>query len=331
MLGIVLLHMQLVVTYPFGASAVPLFFLISGYFMKPAANKIDYVKGRFRRLFVPYVFTSFMMLLCAVLTNIVFPSGSSTKAVAAEWIYAALYGAGDPYTEPFYIKSIGGIWFLLAMMWASVFMQWMIGRKRSWQVICVVTLFLTGVITPGLFWFPFSIQAGMCSTVYMYIGYLAREGLPWLQKQSNAVKGGFFLFCIAACVGFYEFFEDFWLVHCEFSHGIFDIIGSLGAGVCYLLISEVICRCFGILSKILAFIGRYSIVILCVHIIELEAFPWDKVVHALIAHGVSEYMASALWLRLFKLLWIAAATVFCIYCPVTQKVFGMKKSGRNQV
>ena len=113
MLGIVMLHMQLVITYPFGASAVSLFFLISGYLMKPIANKIDYIKNRLKRLLVPYGFTALMMLLCGVLANTIFPTGKSNGQVALEWIYAAFYGAGDPYTEPFYIKSIGGIWFFV--------------------------------------------------------------------------------------------------------------------------------------------------------------------------------------------------------------------------
>lgn len=326
MLGIMMLHMQLVITYPWGASAVPLFFVISGYLMKPIANKRSYTKNRLKRLLIPYGFTSLMMLLCAIFSNSIFPSDRSNGTVILEWIYAAVYGAGDPYTEPFYIKSIGGIWFLLATLWAALFMQWIIDRKWGWQIICVSVLFLTGVATSALFWFPFSIQAGMCSTVYMYIGYLAKEGLPWLQKQSKAVKGGFLLISITACVAFYRFFEAFWLVHCEFAHGIFDIIGSLGAVVCYLMISAVLSRHCNLLGKALAVIGKYSIVILCVHIIELEAFPWGEVVNALIAHGVSEYMASAVWLRVFKIVWIAAATVFCIYCPITRKIFGIKKA-----
>ena len=329
MLGIVMLHMQLVITYPFGASAVSLFFLISGYLMKPIANKIAYIKNRLKRLLVPYGFTALMMLLCGVLGNTIFPTDKSNGQVALEWIYAAFYGAGDPYTEPFYIKSIGGIWFLLATLWAVIFMQWIIEKNRVWQIICVTALFVAGAATARLLWLPFSIQSGMCSTAYMYVGYLAREGLPWLKKQGKVVRGGFLLFCVAACIGFYFFFEDFWLVHCEFSHGIFDIIGSLGAGVCYLIISAVISRYFRILGKGLAFVGKYSIVILCVHIVELEAFPWGDIVNILIDHGVSEYMATAILLRLFKILWIAAATIFCIYCPITQKIFGIKKHGRK--
>ena len=168
---------------------------------------MDYAKNRFKRLLVPYGFTALMMLLCGVLANMIFPSGNSNGRVALEWIYAAFYGAGDPYTEPFYIKSIGGIWFLLATLWSTIFMQWIIDRKRSWQIACVTVLFLVGAITPRLLWFPFSIQSGMCATAYMYIGYLARDGLPWLQKQSKVAKGGFFLFCFVSCVGFYRFFE----------------------------------------------------------------------------------------------------------------------------
>ena len=98
-----------------------------------------------------------------------------------------------------------------------------------------------------------------------------------------------------------------------------------------MIISAVISRYFRILGKGLAFVGKYSIVILCVHIVELEAFPWGDIVNILIDHGVSEYIATAILLRLFKILWIAAATIFCHFiAPLRKKFLGLKSTVGNR-
>lgn len=325
LVGTMIVHFQFVGLYPLGGVLITLFYVISGYLVKIHSDKKTFIKAKAKQLLIPYGVTALAMTICGAVSNVIFGNGESTGKVIVEWLYAAVYGAGDPYTEPFYIKSIGGIWFLLASFWGTLFMQYIIEMKRIWQLISVVVLFLIGVLTPKLFWFPFSIQAGMCAVFYMYIGYLVRENYSLWRKQNLIIKGIVLLVSTGIFAWFLLNFKGFWLVHCEFANGIWDIIGSLAACICLMVVAKLINRYGGILAVFLEKMGRYSMVILCVHIIELEAFPWGTVINAMISHGVSEYMATSIWLRLLKVLWITGATILCTKFKVTQRIFGIKK------
>ncbi len=334
MMGVFLLHFQFVGLYPLGGVLVALFYVISGYLTKPRPDKKVFIRARAKQLLIPYGVTALVMVGTGTISDVICGTGDSIGIVILKWIYAGLYGAGDPYTEPFYIKSIGGIWFLLASFWGAIFMQYIIEMKRIRQLICVAVLFLIGVLTPKLFWFPFSIQAGMCAVFFMYMGYLAKEAVPWLQKQKSLVKGGVLLAAAVAFIWFLLNFKGFWLVHCEFGNGIWDLVGSLGACIWFMVIAGLIDKIGGPLASLLDKMGRYSIVILCVHIVELEAFPWGPVVGAMISHGVSEYAATSIWLRVMKVIWITAGTMLCLHFDATRKIFGLaekKDERKNQI
>ena len=62
----------------------------------------------------------------------------------------------------------------------------------------------------------------------------------------------------------------------HFGRGVIDIIGSLCA--CYIII--IISKLLEIIkvSKIIERIGKESLLILCVHIIDLTFIPWDSII-----------------------------------------------------
>ena len=63
-------------------------------------------------------------------------------------------------------------------------------------------------------------------------------------------------------------------MHCDIGRGIVDVFGSMCACVVVIYISKMVEIKFRIAGKFLAFFGRYSLLVLCVHIIELDLFPW---------------------------------------------------------
>ena len=114
LVGTMIVHFQFVGLYPLGGVLITLFYVISGYLVKIHSDKKTFIKAKAKQLLIPYGVTALAMTICGAVSNVIFGNGESTGKVIVEWLYAAVYGAGDPYTEPFYIKSIGGIWFLLA-------------------------------------------------------------------------------------------------------------------------------------------------------------------------------------------------------------------------
>ncbi len=100
---------------------VPLFYFITGYFTDDRLPVKAFIKHKARTLLIPYAFTCMVIILLAALEYGLFFGVEAAWRAALDWSYAAAYGAGDSYTSPFYIKSIGAIWFLWASFWGERF------------------------------------------------------------------------------------------------------------------------------------------------------------------------------------------------------------------
>ena len=103
--------------------------------------------------------------------------------------------------------------------------------------------------------------------------------------------------------------------------GIGDIAASLCAcGILLVLFRELEeKRVPGI--RQLAFIGRYSIMMLCAHIIELNLFPWYKLQELLMILGIRE--DSCIYFIIGgKLIWSVVMTWILAHCSITRRIFG---------
>ncbi len=329
---VMIVHFEFVGLYSLGSAfSVPMFFILSGYLTKPQQDFGGYVKKRAARLMIPYAVTCAVIAVVATAFHILLRNEENPVRVFFRWIFAGVYGAGDTYTEPFFIPQIGGIWFMWAMLWGMIGLQLLLRLPKQIRWLVAVILFVAGTWTAEhCFWLPFSFQAGLCAIGFMYIGYVGKTLVPVYQKQSRLVKGLFLAVCVIGFGLFCYFFEGYWLVHCEYQHGILDILGSLCACVCALAASALIDR-YGHLSKlILSWMGVNSLVILCVHIFELVAFPWDRFAGWVVSLGVSEYLASALVVRLCKVIWITIASILCVRWNVTRRIFGLPVLPKKQ-
>ena len=302
---------------------VPIFFFITGYFLNKKQDLSEFIKKKARTLLVPYVCTCVVTILLAVIIEIL-RGGDNVIKVALEWCYASLYGAGDSYAEPFYIKQIGALWFLLATFWGSIFLRIALNMKKHLRIIFVLGLFTLGYWTSvHLFWFPFSIQAGCCATLFMYIGYVVKKSKDVYYKLPKEAKILGTVFAAAVWVDFMINFQSFWLVHCDIGRGIIDIVGCICASYMVLLISKGIEKVSNVLSNILSFLGKYSLIVLCIHILELNLFPWWRVVELLVGFGMPEMLTKYLVVML-KFVAIIVATFICSKMKMITNLFGMK-------
>ena len=155
---------------------VPIFFLISGYFLSDKLSVSEFAKKKARQLLVPYVVTSCCIIVGATLRDVL-ETGSLENVVydIKTWTVAALYGSGTiEYQEPFYMKQIGAIWFLLALFFALLIVRF--AMQYQYGFAGVIILAYVGYKTTTMVWLPWSIQAGMTAAVFVYIGLLARKG-----------------------------------------------------------------------------------------------------------------------------------------------------------
>ncbi|MCX4328753.1 MAG: acyltransferase [Lachnospiraceae bacterium] len=310
---------------------VPVFFFITGYFINTSLSVKDFIKNKTRTLLCPYIFTCLAIIILATLEYQVFMGSTAAKQAFWEWIYAAIYGAGDSYSQPFYIKAIGALWFLWATFWGSILMRVLLivqGRAAGTRIIMVLVLFIAGYWSRNLFWFPFSIQAGCCAVLFIYFGYLFRISKEFFKNMSVETKAAGTIFALAVWIDFIRNFRSFWLVHCDIGRGIIDIAGCICGCYIIMLISWYIGKHTHIISRSLSFLGRYSLFMLCIHNTELNIFPWQRVTQKLVEYGMPGYFQLYLIIA-GKLIVIITCTIACANCNIIRKIFGLPPTERK--
>ena len=254
-----------------------MFFLLSGYTLKKRALTREYVNNRFSRLMVPYFVTCLFVILmdivnCRVLYGDV-SVANVTRVTGTDLVRSFLAsGTMQPLgAVPVNIR-IGAIWFLPALFFSTVIVQFVFNRISDIrrQGIVFGLLFLTAYISKAFFWLPFSIQSGMMGAFFVWIGYWIREkrilsGLKW--QYYLAAQIVFFVGCITG-------YAEAGIVRAN----VIDIFWSPVVGLCGCLLIALISRKLEN-AKGLAYIGRISLTILCVHLFSLETLGryYDKV------------------------------------------------------
>lgn len=276
MISIILGHLGVIphIVYSFD---VPIFFIISGFFIDEQGSLSQFIKRRFRTLIVPYLITSTIMILAVMIKEIATSGDPLTSG--NYWLFAALYGSGANRYNPIPILGIGPIWFLLVSFFSCCLVKVLLKTKPYIRIPIIVLAFLCGYYTSKSIWLPFSIQASLCAALFVYIGYLIGQEKHLIQKMRKETK--FVCFTIMACIwiAFIYSFTTFWFVSCDFGNGPIDIFSSVCGCLVVIVISYFIEHHMGIVSKFLSAVGKNSLLVLCVHTISFNLFPTRSLIH----------------------------------------------------
>lgn len=304
---------------------VPVFFLISGYFISNSGTVSAFIVKKMRTLIVPYCLTCVVIIVLGTIKGLCLQGFGGAFHEAKYWIYASLYGAGDSYEEPFVIIKIGAIWFLLALFWGSIFLRISLNMKPVLRIAFVAALFLFGYYSRNWFWFPLSIQAGCCATLWVYIGYLFKESKQVREKFPPGSQYIVLLFSIIVWVLFIINFQSFWLVHCDIGRGVVDVFGSLCASYAVIQISRLISK-IPFISKALAYLGKYSLFMLCVHITEMNLISWEDFLNYLLNVLSIPKLPAYLILLVLKFGIIIFFTVLASRIKFIKRLYGFKEA-----
>ena len=207
---------------------MPLFFVISGYFISERLCSSDLLKKRIRQLLPPYVFTCFVVIVISLSKTLIgMLLGSSSlndfASVLINLLFASLYGAGTNHHAPFEIVQIGAIWFLLATISSNYFAKK--ADKIGHPIIFVSSMAIIGYATSKLLWLPRSIRCGMTATPFVYFGMCLKKS----RFFNKSVKEQFPLFTFSLCAWICEIiFSNSWMdiAQNQFPLGPLDFIGG---------------------------------------------------------------------------------------------------------
>lgn len=264
---------------------VPLFFLLSGYFY---SYKSGILRSKTIRYLKPYIFTTIALLLLDELKTLIFILFGKAETyelytTAIQWLLAGLYGSGSKsHFLEWNIPVVGAIWFLLALIWSIIIMQILQkARLTLWiQEVIVIALFTIGYLSAFYTWFPFSIQAGFSALLFIFIGYTVKQRQLKIYDKKEVILLAVILWIWSL---YYSYTNDFMsLVRSHFPDILHNILGACAASWLIICLCRNLSHKLPLASFFITF-GRYSAVVLCFHLLELNFMPW-KVIQLIIPY-----------------------------------------------
>ncbi len=248
---------------------MPLFFILAGFTFKSKPWK-DLLATSATRLLVPYLMVSLIWRIASTITWNLGPI--FTPDFFANWLADAFYGSGSYFM--FADHSIGAIWFLLALFVSRVAFNAIAKAFERFGVhVALQAVLMVALGYAGVKWYQsfgvLPLDADVCAygLMLMWFGYAVRaHGLSGLL--------GKWYFGIAAGVLWMLFANNSTL---EISVRVYDGFAFSTAGAlcgtwfaCW--ISHGIARVkqvpvLGLVERYLAFCGRNSMAIYCLHVI----------------------------------------------------------------
>ena len=325
MIAIVLGHLENAVinrvVYTFH---LPLFYFISGYFIDERATLSAFVRKKARQLLVPYYVTCLAYCLATILQNLI--HGIPWNLELMDNLLAMLCGSGASYETPLRIPRIGALWFLWALFWALVLMKLLLKCKPVVRAVAIAGIFALACWSEPRLGLPLSLQPGGCALLFVYLGYVLKKGLPALKKARipSAARIAGVALAMAAWLWFICTFTGFWLVTANVGRGLPDIACSACGCAIVVLLSRLISRHLRRLSAVLAFYGRYSLLFLSVHYIEMRRLSYQFLYPKLLAlMGLADSEGLFVAYRAVAKLALITALMLAFYrVPVVRRVFG---------
>lgn len=267
---------------------MPLFFFLSGYFLKEAdlQNKNAFCMKRVKGLYLPFVKWSLLFLL---FHNIFYQLNIYNSSYGFNGIVSSLYSPVD-YLKRFVQivllmqgeeQLLGGFWFLKQLFVASigtVFLLFLTGKKSDGsQRKYFAGLILALTVTGGLLAFNLSLPyIGISGNTFFTAAFILSGYL--YHRFESYIKYSFLLIIVAAVIvmlGAKVLPLTFWTIDGStyLYYYLIAIVGTFFTlGVSKFLMSTQI-------SKLLIYLGNNTMIILTLHFLAFKAVSLLKIYH----------------------------------------------------
>ena len=244
---------------------MPLFFILSGVFLSGKLEIRSFIRAKGRALLIPFAYTALVLIVLEFLWGVK-AGGLDASAFrrAGYTLISALLGSGS--ASVFGFGPIGAIWFLQALFIALVINRMVLSKHCLW---IVMFLAIIGAVSSRIVWLPFNIQSGFLASLFVFLGVRFKRFILASPSSLLCLVGALCLMaslmvkprnlCVVTCSGNLLFY-------------------CLSPLIVYFVL--VVARgldTIPLLRHIFTFFGRNSLMILCLHLIELNEMPWRKI------------------------------------------------------
>lgn len=281
---------------------MPLFFLVSGFFCKKV-DSIDfaYVRKNAKALLLPYLVTGVIIIALMAVRGLFFEDESVLSNIL-RWTVAALYGSGGTYAGmPEGVVGIGAIWYLFALFWAKLFLA--AANASRCPLPIVIGCFVVGYSTGDSFWLPWSIQPALCAVAFLYVGQKVSECDILGKGALHPLVWALMLFAWLCCGINYG---QLYMVSNTYAHGAIDVVGGLAGSLCVIKGAELASCVAPSLVRPIELLGRITLPVFCMHLVELNVIPWQQVMNYLAVAPVPVWV-SVLAVRVIAIVLLCVA------------------------
>ena len=301
---------------------VPLFLLISGYLLSTRKSPAEFARQRAVQMLRAYAVGAAMLFTGALVVGFVM------RYDMAEWlgntVRAIAFGSGvahDPGLLPFAMPAVGLLWYLLGALWAMLLARLLAELPTPAGLALAAVAFLAGWKSPALVgWLPWSIQPGLMGTLFVYLGFIAK------QHDLLGRKRPAWPLIPAAALWAFCMWRD-WAVNIVAAevggHGV-AVLGSLAG--CYVIIcaSEWLVAHPNPLARAANWYGQLTLAAMLWHAVQDYAFPQWVFYDALGAYAHPErWQLAHAAIVLAALAWTVLGVLVTLRVPALMRVLGI--------
>ena len=305
---------------------MPSLFFMSGYTYRKTTIKKSIIKQA-KALLFPYVVT----VIITVISHFIFHYSfyrDFPSAVIETFKVAVGCALGLPMTITmgnYTIFSIGPLWFILALFWGLVVFNILLNYvPEKYLGLASALATCAGWIIGFIGVIPFCISQGLISVVFIFIGHYAKKNKLLLIGINTKAKKITLIVLVVLAIVMAFMGDHFGMAEGEYGFGIISILlkGAISIFAVYAVLHLNVFR--GKISSFIRFAGHYSIYVLCIHAIEMKAFPSylfaDK-----------RYVNLAVTIIIHSVLRIAIVLLICyIFVTVKDKVITMIRERKEK-
>lgn len=292
---------------------MPLFFIVTGLFISEyvMAEEVSFtmwwrhrIWKDFIRLIYPALFTMAVILMVSSL-SLILKDSYLQDPIKLIW-------NDVPSGKMNHINMLGNLWFLFALFFAKQYFfvfDHFFGKKIL-SIVCLVIGIVAVVIGQSID-IPFEVLGGASVLPFVWVGY-------YLKKNGGMDTG----------IPRWSYLTiPFWMTFIFWGKGRIGamppvyylpyIVSACGGTLFIYHVSMFISKKTKYLRRILAFLGVYSLILICAPSIETYCFPMQEI--------MPQLPFRSLFVIIGKVGWCAIAVYACLKVPFLSKVFGVKK------
>lgn len=246
----------------FSIFRMPLYFFLSGVFFKSYDGFYSFLKKKTNKLLIPF-FSCFFLSIIPLHFFFDYVVGNNLFS----WM--DLFGANH---GRFYHDINGAVWFLLALFDVNI-LFFIIHSVTHNNLLVVIFSVLLGFIGLSLdqcsLWLPMWVDTSLTALPFFAAGYLVKQVTNFFSNTHTDKYYLSFLFCVL-CFVIIVYYINKDVLSIDFGDNHYEIdflglyIGGLSGVFCVMILAKII----GFIP-VVSYLGRYSIVVLCTHLIYL--------------------------------------------------------------